>query len=139
MEEQSKEYQFVPCQCGKTLRLKISEKNYGREVITVCPNCKTEHRVTILPPKIPSDILNADFEEIRPYAEMLADKLYQYLADFGNKKDFADLRALFLEKGFYVELAVSLSILKNTSEPKSKISEAESDADFLKKMKISYD
>ena len=137
--EGDKGFQFVPCECGKTLRLTVSEKNYGKEVVTVCPNCKKKHRVTISPPEIPNESVNADFEEIKPYVEMLTEKLNQILQDAGERKDIAGLRALFAEKGFNIGLIVSLGILKNGDVQKHETPETESDADFLKKMNIRYD
>jgi hypothetical protein len=139
MEEQDKEYQFVKCECGKTLRLTISEKNYGKKVVTFCQNCKREHLVTISPPEVPNEIVNTDFEEIKPYADMLAEKIGQVLQDAGDREDIASLRALFLEKGFSVGLIACLGIIKNGTVQKEEMPKTESDADFLKKMKIRFD
>ena len=139
MEGQDKVYQVVPCKCGKTLRLIISEKNYGKKVVTVCQNCKTKHLVTISPPEIPNLSVDADFEEIKPYAEMLAEKIVQVLRDIEKREDVASLRTFFSEKGFRVGVIISLGVIKNGNVQKKEIPETESDADFLRKMKIRYD
>lgn len=139
MGESDKEYQFVTCACGKTLRLTVSEKNYNKKVVTTCPNCKVKHLVTISPPETPLDTENSDFKEIKPYAEMLAEKLNRILEEAGERKDIAGLRALFLEKGFSIGIIVSLGILKNGDVEQHEIPQTESDADFLKKMNIRYD
>ena len=135
--ENSGEFQFVSCKCGKILRLKISKKKYGKKVVAICQNCKAEHHITILSAEIPDNTADQDFEEVKPYVEILAGKLEQGIQNLGQREDILSLRKFFFEKGFAIDLAISIAILKHTNKPACEMSET--DADFLKKMNIKYD
>ena len=137
--ENRNEFQFVPCQCGKTLRLKISKDDYGKKVIVTCRNCNKEHEITIMTLDARGNTVNTDFKEMKPHIETLADKLNKGIEDLGREKDIAVLRKLFADKGFTLDLTIAISISKLKSKPVTETSEAKADAEFLGKMNIKYD
>ena len=43
-----KEYQYIPCPCGKTLRISISEKDCGKTIEATCPECGRKPQAVIV-------------------------------------------------------------------------------------------
>lgn len=137
--ENRNEFQFVPCQCGKTLRLKISKDDYGKKVIVTCRNCTKEQEITIMALDARGNSVNVDLEEMKPHIETLADKLNKGIEDLGRDKDIAVLRKLFADKGFALDLTIAICISKLKSKLATETPEAKADAEFLSKMNIKYD
>ena len=130
MDNTGGEFQFITCKCGKILRLKISERSYDKKIIVTCPSCRKSCSVTIPHPESNKSVVDADFQEVIPYAELLVKKLSQAMNDAGTIEDIAKLRSFLLDRGFGINLVLSVSLVRE---------EYESDADFLKSINVKYD
>jgi hypothetical protein len=132
----------IHCQCGKTLRIKISEEDYGTEKDIACLNCGMGYHVTIPAYSTQKSDLTADkLERLKPYFELLLEKVQTAMTRIDDDPEVKEMKKFFEEEGVKVRTVLNVDVwLQNqTNTVPTKKDLTPFDIKFLRGLKVSRD
>ncbi len=113
-----KSYWNVECSnCSLTLRLTVEEKDVGKTVEAICPQCKTQTKTTIGVP-----VSEEDLQEISPE---LKQKMVELAEKITANPEIAEIMEAIRDEGFGVFFVMGLyeRIVGKKAKPVPKVDE----------------